>query len=77
MVDKINIALVINLSVKCKNDEIFSSTQRSIKNYGFLYFGKNMDKNIGKNISKKGSGKYGQKRLDHAKQIATDAIKTS
>ena len=77
MLDKINIALVINLSVKYKNDEIFSSTQRFIKSYGFLYFGKNMDKNIGKNISKKGSGKYGQKGLDHAKQIATDAIKTS
>ena len=36
-----------------------------------------MGKNIGKNISKNLSGKYGQKLLDYAKQIATDAIKTS
>ena len=36
-----------------------------------------MDKNIGKNISKNLSGKYRQKRLDHAKISATDAIKTS
>ena len=36
-----------------------------------------MDKNIGKKISKKVSGKYDQNHLDHAKQIATDAVKTS
>ena len=36
-----------------------------------------MGKNIGKNISKNLSSKYGQKLLDHAKQSATDAIKTS
>ena len=36
-----------------------------------------MGKNIGKNINKILSGKYGQKLLNHAKQSATDAIKTS
>ena len=36
-----------------------------------------MGKNIGKNISKSLSGKYRQKLLDHAKQSATDALKTS
>ena len=36
-----------------------------------------MGKNIGKTISKKLSGKYSQKLLDHAKQSATDALKTN
>ena len=36
-----------------------------------------MDKNIGKNISKNLIDKYSQKRLDHAKQSATDVIKTA
>ena len=48
-----------------------------VKGYGFLSFAKNMGKNIGKSISKNLIGKYGQKPLDHAKQSATDAIKTS
>ena len=48
-----------------------------VKGYKFLSFAKNMGKNIGKNISKNLSSKYGQKLLDHAKQSATDAIKTS
>ena len=59
-------------------DQIF------VKGYGFLSFAKNMNKNIGKNISNRLSGKYGpgmlamrQKLLDHAKQSATDALKTS
>ena len=47
------------------------------KGYGFLSFDKNMGKNIGKNISKSLSGKCSQKLLDHAKQSATDALKTS
>ena len=34
-------------------------------------------KNIGRNISKNVSSKYSQKLLDHAKQSATDALKTS
>ena len=36
-----------------------------------------MGKNIVKNMSKRVSGKYSQKLLDHAKQSATDALKTS
>ena len=36
-----------------------------------------MGKNIGKNISKNLSGKYNQKVLNHAKQSATDALKTT
>ena len=36
-----------------------------------------MVKNIGKNISKNLSGKFSQKLLDHSKQSATDAPKTS
>ena len=48
-----------------------------VKGYGFLTFAKNMCKNIGKNISKNFSGKYIQKLLDHAKQSATDAFKTT
>ena len=48
-----------------------------VKGYGFLCFVKNMGKNIGKNISKNLSGKHSQNFLDHAKQSATDALKTS
>ena len=36
-----------------------------------------MGKNIGKNLSKALSGKYSQKLLDHAKNSATDAFKTT
>ena len=36
-----------------------------------------MSQNIGKNISKSLSSKYGEKRNDHAKTPATDALKTS
>ena len=36
-----------------------------------------MGKNIGKSISKNLSGKYSQQLLDHAKQSATDGLKTS
>ena len=43
---------------------LFSLTKRSFT------------KNIGKNISKILSSKYSQKRLDHAKQSATDALKS-
>ena len=42
----------------------------------FFSFAERMGKNIGKNISKNVSSKYGQKLLNHAKQSATDAIKT-
>ena len=68
---------MMRYSVKPR-DQIF------VKDYGFLSFAKNMGKNIGKNISKNLSGKYGpsmlamrQKRFDHAKKSATDALKTS
>ena len=36
-----------------------------------------MDRIIAKNICKSLSGKYSQKHLDHAKQFATDALKTN
>ena len=48
-----------------------------VKGYGFLSFAKSMVKNIGKNISKNLSDKYSQKLLDHAKQFATDVLKTT
>ena len=47
-------------------DQIF------VKGYEFFSF----VWNIGKNISKRLSGKYSQKTLDHAKQSTADAIKT-
>ena len=40
-----------------------------VKGYGFLFFAKNMGKNL--------SNKYGQKFLDSAKKSTTDAIKTA
>ena len=52
-------------------DQIF------VKGYEVLSFAKNMGKNIGKNICKNLSSKYIQKRLDYAKQSATDALKTA
>ena len=54
-----------------QRDQIF------VKSYGFLSFAKNMGRNIGENISKKLSSKYSQKGIDHAKQSATDTIKTA
>ena len=39
--------------------------------------GKYLAKNVGKNISKYLSGNYSQKPLHHAKQSATDALKTT
>ena len=50
------------------------------KDYGFLSFTKNMGKNIinlGIQYIANLSGKYSQKLLDHAKQSATDALKTT
>ena len=44
-------------------DQIF------LKCYGYLSFAKNMSKHLGKIISKNLSGKYSQKRLDHAKKL--------
>ena len=44
-----------------------------VRGYGLLSFARN----IGKNISKNLSSKYSQKLLDHAKQSATDLLKTA
>ena len=44
-----------------------------VKGYGFLSFAKNMSKNINKNLSRQ----YSKKLLDHAKQSAIDAFKTT
>ena len=43
--------------------------RRYVKGYGFLYFAKNIGKNL--------SNKYGQKLVESAKKFATDAIKTA
>ena len=48
-----------------------------VKDYGFLPFAKNMDEIIDKNKSKSLSVKYSQKLLDHAKQSAKYALKTT
>ena len=48
-----------------------------VKGCWFLSFAKNMGKKISKNASENLSSKYTHKRLDHAKQFATDALKTS
>ena len=44
-----------------------------VKDYGFLFF----PKNVGKNRSKNGSGKCSQNPLDNSKQSRTDEIKTT
>ena len=48
-----------------------------VKGYGFLFFPRNMGENVSKNFSKNLSSKYSQKLVDHAKQSATDPIKTA
>ena len=48
-----------------------------VKGYWFLSFAKNMGKKISKNASENLSSKCTHKLLDHAKQFATDALKTS
>ena len=48
-----------------------------VKSYGFLSFAKNMGKNISKNISESSDSEYSQKLLDHSKQSAAYAFKTS
>ena len=40
-----------------------------VKGYGFLYFAKDMGKNLGKYISKNLNEKYNWKCLDHAKKL--------
>ena len=49
----------------------------SVKCNGFLFIAKNMGVDIDENINKNIRGKYSQKRVDHAKQSATDVLKTS
>ena len=44
-----------------------------VKDYWFFCFAKNVSKNIGENLN----GKFSQKLLDHAKQSATDTLKTA
>ena len=41
-----------------------------------MSFARNMGKNVGKIISKNLNSKYSIKILDHAKQSATDSLKT-
>ena len=48
-----------------------------VKGYEFFSFAKNMGRSIGKNISKNLTSKYNQKLINHAKQSATDALKTA
>ena len=48
-------------------DQIF------VKEYRFLSFAKNTDKNTGKKLSRK----YNQKRLDNANLCVIDALKTT
>ena len=43
----------------------------------FFSFAKKMGRNVGKNISKFLSSEYSQKLLNHAKQSATNALKTA
>ena len=48
-----------------------------VKGYEFLSFTKNIGKNIAKNISEILSSKYSKKLLAHAKQSASDTLKTT
>ena len=48
-----------------------------VKGYGLFTFARNLGKNVAKNICKNLSNKYSPKLLDHAKQSATDALKTA
>ena len=77
---KINITLVINESVKYQKMTRYSIQPRGqtfVKRYGLLSLAKTMGKRIGKNASKSLTRKYSQKRFDHAKLSAKDAIKTT
>ena len=48
-----------------------------VKGYIFLSFSRNIGENIGRNVSYNLSSKYCQELLHHAKQFATDALKTA
>ena len=47
-----------------------------VKGYGFLYFARNVGKDVGKNIIQNLSSKYRQRLLDHAKESATNTLKS-
>ena len=71
---KININLVINqyLTYQIR----YSVEPRGgilVKDYGFLFF----VKNIGKNMSKSLNGESSQKLVNHARQSSTDVLKTT
>ena len=51
--------------------------RKFLRGYEFLSFAKIMDKNIVKKISINLICKYSQKFFDHAKQFATDTLKTA
>ena len=77
--EKINITLVINYSIintKMTRYSVQQIDQIFVKGYKFLSFTKKLGRNIGRNISKNLIGKFSQKHLNHAKQSATDALKT-
>ena len=60
--------------IKCSvqlGDQIF------VKGYGFLSFAENMSGSIGKNLSRNLAGNIVKKLIDHAKQSATNALKTA
>ena len=50
-------------------DSIEPKERRNVKGYGFLFFAKNIGRNL--------SNKYGQKLVDTAKIFATDVLKTA
>ena len=52
------------------------SDQIYVKGYGIFPFAKKTSKNFDKNINKNLTSKYSQKLVDHAKQLATDTLKT-
>ena len=51
--------------------------QTFIKSYRISTFAKNIGKSNGRNTSRNLSSKYSKKLLDHDKQSATDALKTT
>ena len=52
-------------------------TKMFVKRLKIYIFARNMGKNVGKNISKNISSEYSEKLIDHAKQSASDIIKTA
>ena len=69
--------LLSTVHLQMRRDSVQPKDQIFVKGYGFLSFAKNMVKSIGKKESKKLSGKYSQKFVNHAKQSATDTLKAT